>query len=137
MISRIAPLGLRTCSILASGYIGIALYRSDGNALLGSSVGPVAVCTVGGATGAATGEDLQAANPTRSKTARTARMNRSGAFCVLIQSGSRFLKSVNRPKKQRPRRGQPAACCGKLLDRREQPRSQGDKGGGWCRGRPD
>src|SRR5260370_624543 len=128
MISRIAPLGFRTCSILAPGYMGIDGNMSFGKAWLGSSVGPVELCTVGGAMGAATGVALQAANPSRHEAAKAASLNRTGRFTVLTMSGSssgsRFLKSVNRAKKQRPLRGQPAASSGKLLDRREGPRSQ-------------
>src|SRR5580658_111704 len=100
MISRIAPLGFRTWSTTAPGYIGISLYKSGGSALVGSSVGPVAVCTGGGAIGAATVAGLHAANASRQQAARAASLNRLGWSCVLLNSESRFLKSVNRPKKQ-------------------------------------
>jgi hypothetical protein len=93
-------LGLRTWSTTAPGYIGISLYKSGGSALVGSSVGPVAVCTGGGATGAATVAGLHAAKATRQVAAKAASLNRLGWFCVLLVSESRFLKSVNRPKKQ-------------------------------------
>ena len=81
MISRIAPLGLRTCSILAPGYMGIEGYRSFGSAWLVSSVGPVAVVTGGGAIGAATGVALQAASPSR-HVANAAHLKRAGLFTV-------------------------------------------------------
>src|SRR5271155_4508298 len=98
MISRIAPLGLRTCSTVAPGNIGIALYRSAGSDLLGSSVGPVELGTTGGATGAATGADLQAANASMHAATSATRMKRSGRLSVLFIGGFRFFKTVNRLK---------------------------------------
>src|ERR1039458_3801861 len=100
-ISRIAPLGLRTCSILAPGYIGIVLYRSGGNALLDSSGEVIEACTATGATGAATGAALQAANPNMHVAASAARLNKTSRCPVLINGGFRFLKSVNRSEERR------------------------------------
>ena len=81
MISRIAPLGLRTCSILAPGYMGIDGNRSFGNSLLGSSVGPVTTGSGGGAIGAATGVALQAASTTM-HAASAAHMKIAALFTV-------------------------------------------------------
>src|SRR6266404_7643635 len=126
-ISRIAPLGLRTCSTTAPGYIGIVLYKSGGSALLGSSGARIVLCTTGGALGS-TGCVLQPASVASRHATSVPRasvgMNRSGRFTVLLIARRGFSQALIGQKNN----DRIAVTIWQVLDRLGQPISQGSRG---------